>query len=366
MAMNENTKYLIALSHFPKFGPKSLAKLKKNFPQLKETFSAPLKKFKHTGLFDKVLFEFFDFRKSFDIEGIINRLKNEKIKILTSEDENFPELLKEIPNAPIILYYKGTFEEKDNFPFAIVGTRKNTAQGEIITNRIASELSLNEVTIVSGLALGIDTIAHKAAVKNKKRTIAVLGTGVDEKSLYPSSNLSLSKKIIENGGAVISEFPLGAQALRHHFPQRNRIISGLSLGTLVVEAGEKSGALITADYALDQNREVMAIPGNILSSVSHGPNSIIKTGATPITCTEDILEALNLKNIETFTKNIKIMPDSPEEKLIYSLLSHEPTHVNSLIRLTNLNISVINSTLTIMEMKGMVKNIGNMSYILGR
>jgi len=364
--MNENTKYLIALSHFPKFGPKSIAKLKKVFPQLKETFFAPLKKLEKTGLGDKLLFDFLNFRKYFEIKNTIERINHEGIKVLTNEDKNFPFLLKEIPNSPILLFYKGTFSVQDNFPFAIVGTRKNTPQGEIITNNLASDLSLNGITIVSGLALGIDTIAHKAAVKNKKRTIAILGTGIDEKSIYPNSNRGLSRKIIENGGAIVSEFPIETPPLRHHFPQRNRIIAGMSLGTLVVEAAKKSGALITASYSLDQNREVMAVPGNILNSVSFGPNSIIKEGAIPVTCTKDILETLNLTNIKSFKKSLEIIPKSHEEKLILKFLSHDPIHINDLMRLTNMSVSVTNSTLIMMEMKGMVKNTGGMQYILAR
>jgi DNA processing protein len=194
----------------------------------------------------------------------------------------------------------------------------------------------------------------------------VLGCGIEKNNIYPSANRGLAERIIESGGAVISEFPLNTPPLAHHFPQRNRIISGMSLGTLVVEAEEKSGALITARFALDQNREVFAVPGGIHSPMSKGPNSLIKQGARPVTEPEDILEALDLNNISSYIKAKRILPDTPEEARICEFLSAEPRHIDEITRSTGLPSNVVNSTLAIMEMKGIITALGRMEYALKR
>jgi DNA processing protein len=248
---------------------------------------------------------------------------------------------------------------------AVVGTRVPLTSSELQdAQKTLAGIVRKDYVISSGLASGCDTLGHKAGLE--KGTIAVLGTGLDRQSIYPAANRYLIDKIILSGGGIISEFPIGTQPLRHHFPLRNRIISGLSLGVLVVEAGERSGALITADLALDQNREVFAVPGSIYSSVSKGPNKIIKYGAKVATCGEDIVEALNLAQATSYIESKKIIPDSIEEEKIITHLSHEPIHINNLVRLAKLDTSVINSTLTIMEMKGMVRNMGSMMYVLAR
>jgi DNA processing protein len=264
------------------------------------------------------------------------------------------------------LYYRGELEAFSGFLLAVVGARKYSAYGAQVTEKLVRELTFNKLTVVSGMALGIDTLVHAAAIGAGGKTIAVLGSGLDRQNIYPSQNRYLADKIQAHGGLILSEYPIGTMPLKHHFPQRNRIISGLSSATLVIEAGEKSGALITAFHALEQNREVFAVPGSIYSGSSEGTNRLITMGAKLVAGAKDIIETLNLTEAATYIENKKIIPETAEEELIFAQLSYEPMHIDELKQLTKLDTSVINSTLTIMEMKGMVKNLGNMQYVLAR
>ncbi|MEA3452951.1 MAG: DNA-processing protein DprA [Patescibacteria group bacterium] len=218
----------------------------------------------------------------------------EKIHKIDINSSQYPRLLKEIIDPPRFLYYRGTLEAKNERIFAIVGSRRCSAYGRQATIEIVSELSKNNLTIVSGMAIGIDTIAHQTALCNKAKTIAVLGTGIDRKSIYPKENIELAEKIVENGGAIISEFAPGTRVSRKNFPQRNRIISALSLGMLVIEAKISSGSLIAANYAFKQKKKLFALPGSIHSSNSHGCHYLIQKGAKLIENADDILEELRL------------------------------------------------------------------------
>ncbi|MEK7134988.1 MAG: DNA-processing protein DprA, partial [Patescibacteria group bacterium] len=218
----------------------------------------------------------------------------DKIEIIKKSSRHYPEILKEIPNAPKQLYVRGHLPKDHNLNFAIVGTRTASDYGRTLAFKIAKELAELGFNIISGLALGIDTQAHLGALEGKGKTTAVMGSAIDDNSIYPSENLNLVQKIISSGGAVISEYEPGTKSEIWFFPERNRIISGLSRGVLIVEAPEKSGALITARVALEQNREVFAIPGSIFSKNSMGTNNLIKSGAKMVTTVDDILEELNL------------------------------------------------------------------------
>ena len=284
------------------------------------------------------------------------------VKKITLQNKEYPAILKEIHDPPKELYIKGEIIEQDKTAIAIVGTRKYSQYGKQVTLDIAGELAKLGITIVSGLAKGIDTFAHQAALENKGRTIAVLGSGMDKKSFYPSCNYYLGEKISQYG-AVISEYPPGTLGAQFTFPQRNRIISGLSLGVVVVEAPEKSGALITATLALEQNREVFAIPGSIYETNSQGTNQLIKLGAKPIACIEDILEELNLSYLLK-TERKKIKPETKEEEIIFSVLSLQPTHIDEIIKKSGLPTSIVNSTLMILELKKAVRNLGKGNYVL--
>ena len=333
---------------------------------MEAAFKAPFKEYLRAGIDEKTAEEFTIFKHQVEPDKLLENLNREKIKTLTIDDSAYPKLLKQIYDPPLLLYYRGDLDATSDFSLAIVGTRKFTAYGQQVTEKITRELIANGLAIVSGLALGIDTLAHLAAMDASGRTIAVLGSGLDRQNIYPSQNRYLADKIQAHGGLILSEYPLGTMPLKHHFPQRNRLISGMSLGTLVIEAGEKSGSIITAMHALDQNRDVFAVPGNIYSAYSAGTNSLIKLGAKLVSGAKDIIESLNLAEAVAYMENKKIIPESTEEKLILNKLNYEPLHIDELVRLTKLDASIINSTLTIMEMKGMIKNLGGMQYGLAR
>lgn len=364
--VNASLKYLIALTHFPKFGPVRIKKIQKHFNDAKYAFNADISSLKKAGIEEKIAYEFIAARPTIVPDRIVEQLERENINVLSVNNEQYPKLLSKIYDPPQLLYYKGRLEKQDEFSLAVVGTRKYTNYGRQVAEQITKGLALSNITIVSGLALGIDSLSHNAALDAGGRTIAVLGSGIDKQSIYPSSNCFLAEKIIASGGAIVSEFPVGTPPLRHHFPQRNRIIAGLTLGTIVIEAGKKSGALITANHALEQNREVFAIPGSIYSDQSQGPNNLIKQGCNVVRSAEDIIETLDLMQVTTYIDNKKIIPETKEEELIVANITHEPMHVDELIRLTALDTSKINSTLVVMEMKGMVRNLGGMQYVLAR
>jgi DNA processing protein len=363
--MKEDKNYLIALSYFPKIGPVKLKKLKNHFPSWQKAFTAPATELIHAGLEEKLADEFIAARTKIYPEAIIESLAAENIKTISIEEDDYPELLKQIFYPPFLLYYKGNFSLHGQKTLAVVGARKCTYYGQQIIEKIIPPLVKNGLTIISGLAVGIDSLAQIETLKAGGRTIAVIGSGLDKKSIYPIQNLLLAKQIVKAGGAVVSEFPPGTQPLPQNFPQRNRIIAGLSQGTLVVEANQKSGSLITARYALDEGREVYAVPGNIFSPASDGPNSLIKSGAKPVFSADDILESYGVFNE---IKDKKIAKDfsqfSQTEQTILKKISCDPTPVDEIARLTKLDMKIINSTLSVLEIKKAIKNIGGGSYII--
>ncbi len=362
----DNLKYWLAISQFYKFGPIKFKKLNNYFHNIENAYKANFQDYVRAGIEEKTAEEFMAFKHHTEPDRLLDNLAKENLQALTIEDEAYPKLLKQIYDPPFILYYRGNLEAFNGFQLAVVGARKYSAYGQQAAEKLVRELVLNNLTIVSGLALGIDTLSHLAAMDAGGKTIAVLGSGIDRQSIYPSQNRYLADKIQKTGGLVLSEYPIGTMPLKHHFPQRNRIISGLSSATLVIEAGEKSGALITAFHAIEQNREVFAVPGSIYSGSSEGTNKLISMGAKLTASSKDIIETLNLAEAASYIESKKIVPETEEEKLILTRLSCDPVHIDDLKRLTKLDTSTINSTLTIMEMKGMIKNSGGMQYILAR
>ena len=286
-----------------------------------------------------------------------------EIKTISVKDKNYPKLLKEIKNPPEVLYTRGELKP-DEKCFGVVGTRMFSSYGKQVALEIAGDLAEAGLTIVSGLAPGIDTFAHTATVERRKRTIAVLGTGIDERSIYPQSNLNLARKILETGGCLISEYPPGTRGTNFTFPQRNRIISGLSLGVLVVEAKEKSGALITAEWAKKQQRLVFAIPGPIHSLNSKGCHYLIKHEvAKLVENANDILKELNLPaGRQVYQKGI--IGETLEENLILKALEEEALYVDKIIEKTKLSAASIASSLAILEIKGKVRNLGGNIYAI--
>jgi len=278
-----------------------------------------------------------------------------KIEKISIKDKNYPQLLKKIKNPPKILYYVGKILPKEKC-FAVVGTRRCSSYGKEIAFQIAKDLSNSGLTIVSGMAPGIDTFAHLGALEGNKRTIAVLGTGLDEKSIYPKSNLKLAKKIVENGGCLISEYKPGTRGRKYTFPQRNRIISGLSLGVLVVEARLKSGALITAEYAREQKRKIFAVPGSIFSQTSRGCHFLIKNKAKLVEKAEDILLELRIKP--------KTKKERTENNIILEALKEGALSIEEIAQKTKLSPSKVATLVSILEIEGKIKDLGGKIYAL--
>lgn len=289
------------------------------------------------------------------------KLEQHQIKFIALKDQEYPLLLREIPYPPLGLYLKGEIPKNSNF-LSVVGTRKISPYGKLAIEKLLKDLIPYHFVIISGLALGIDTLSHKIALDEGGKTIAVLGTGLDK--IFPATNELLSQKIIQNG-TLISEYPLGTPPLKHHFPWRNRIISGLSPATLVIEAPEKSGALITANFALEQNRDVFAVPGSIFNKNSLGPNNLIKIGAKLISQTEDILEEYHLE-ISTTSHALKTIDnhfDSQLEKEIYKTLeTSEPLLVDKIIEKVNHKTTEVLINLASLELKGLIKHLEGDRY----
>lgn len=287
--------------------------------------------------------------------------ENFRIKIVALDEELYPALLKQIHKPPGKLYYRGSLQIFSRPCLAVVGTRKISAYGAQATDKIIRPLARSGLGIISGLAFGVDALAHALTLEENGLTAAVLGCGLD--TIYPATHRQLAEDIIKKGGCLISEFPPGVPAFKTNFPRRNRLIAGLTLGTLVIEAAEKSGSLITARHALHDNREVLAVPGSIFAATSAGTNQLIKLGASVVRSAEDVLEILKLDQLPLSRRLTKSQTLCSEEAQILALLNHEPLHINEIAQATQLDMRTINSRLTIMEMNGLLKNTGNMQYV---
>ncbi|MCU0641669.1 MAG: DNA-processing protein DprA [Candidatus Margulisbacteria bacterium] len=302
-----------------------------------------------------------------DIAEELAALQRFKAQAVTIDDENYPSSLKNIHDPPPVLYVKGGLTAGDRQAIAIVGTRKPTRSGVETAERLAGQLAALGLTIVSGLALGIDTAAHRGALLAGGRTIAVLGSGIDQ--IYPSSNRALAAEI-EQHGALVSEFPLGQQPDKWTFPQRNRLISGLSLGVIMVEGHYDSGAMITAKEALDQGREVFAVPGNVLLEQSKGPHWLIKQGAKLVEDVQDVLDELRLPKMANvqcqMTNEGRVYPElNEEEKKVMTCLSLEPKHLDLIAAETKAPVQQISALLMMLEIKKVVRQLPGKMFILG-
>lgn len=269
--------------------------------------------------------------------------------------EQFPSALLEIPQPPKTLYMRGRLPPKDSIYLAVVGSRKYTSYGRDTCERLIKGLKGYPIVIISGLALGIDSIAHSASLDAGLLTMSFPGSGLDNSVLHPQTNIKLAQKIVDSGGCLISELDPHWKATLYSFPQRNRLMAGISKAVLIIEAEEKSGTLITARMALDYNRDVLAVPGSILSSNSRGTNSLIRQGATPITCSEDILEALGFSIEKTIQNEIEKYADCGKDELKIIELLREPQERDELIRASGMDISKANALLSIMEIKELIK-----------
>ncbi|MDD5287561.1 MAG: DNA-processing protein DprA [Dehalococcoidales bacterium] len=360
----KDLKYWIGFSFIPGIGRVRLGQLESYFGNLEEAWKAPAGELKKARLDDSIVRGITAWRPRLSLDTEMEKMERYGVQALTWHDEGiYPSRLKEIYDYPPILYVKGTILPEDEWCLAVVGTRRATVYGRQVTEEIVTDLAHNKITVVSGLARGIDTVAHHAALEAGGRTIAVSACGLD--TIYPAENAGLAKRIIENG-ALVSEYPLGTKPKPEHFPRRNRILSGMSLGVLVTEAGESSGALITADLALEQNRDVLAVPGSILSPTSRGTNHLIQEGAKLVQNCQDILEELNLRAVAQQLEFKEITPASDTESLLLKKLSAEPSHIDEICAGSGLPVSTVSSTLAMMELKGLVKSTGSMKYVLAR
>jgi len=356
-------KYWIGFNIVRGIGPAKVRALLDHFSDLRLAWEATADQLRAAGLDSRALKNLLAVREKLDLEAEVARLERAGVRVMTWSSPDYPDHLRHIYHPPPVLYLLGSLAPADEWAVAVVGTRRATVYGKEATRRIAGELARAGVTVVSGLAKGIDTAAHRAALEAGGRTIAVLGCGVD--IAYPAENRNLMQRIVEQG-AVISEYALGTSPERSNFPPRNRIISGLSLGVVVVEAAQRSGALITADFAADQGREVFAVPGNMFNRTSKGCNRLIQQGAKLLLDVDDILEELNLTMVAQQLELKAVVPENETESRLLSFLSSDPLHIDEIVRRAALPISEISSTLALMELKGMVRQVGGMNYVLAR
>ena len=359
-----DARYWLAFSLVPQIGPVKVQRLLTHFGDLETAWRANAFDLTAAGLDKRALENLLETRKTIDLDAELEKIARAHVRVLTLDDSAYPRLLKQIDNAPFVLYVKGEILPDDDWAVAVVGTRRATAYGREATRHIVADLAASHVTIVSGLARGIDAEAHRAALAAQGRTIAVLGCGVD--MVYPPEHKKLSEQIIENG-ALLSEYPLGTQPEAGNFPPRNRIISGLALGTLIVEGDAVTGARITVEYALEQGRETFAVPGNIFNRASQGTNGMLQRGeAKLVTRALDILEELNLTMVEQHQEVRAALPANETESALLKHLSSDPVHIDDLTRETQLPTATVSSTLALMELKGLVRQVGGMNYVAAR
>ncbi|EKE19878.1 MAG: hypothetical protein ACD_8C00093G0001 [uncultured bacterium] len=356
-------QHLNALNKIEGLGRKKLYQLMEYFNSAKKIWTASLSELKMAGADEKIAQAIIDARPNIDPEAEWQKLEEENILAISVEDSRYPILLREIPDHPYLIYMKGNLKCLELPLVAIVGSRKLTTYGSQVARGFARDLAGNGICIVSGLAFGVDATAHRGALDAKGKTIAVLGNSLDDESIYPRTNFQLSQEILNAGGLLISEFPVKTRPDVWTFPARNRIMAGMSQGTLVIEAALKSGSLITANLAVDYNRDVFAVPGSIFSPQSEGNHKIIKAGAKLVTSARDIIEELKIE-ITTEQKEEKLeISLTDTEKKICAVLSHEALHIDTIAKLTKMDTSSISSIMAILEIKSVIKNVGGQNYI---
>ena len=358
--MKSDLPYYVSLASAPGIGPAKFKILLKFAKKAREVWDLDVNSLKRI-LGEKTATNFIKYRNSTDPQSYLQQVKDKKIEIIIIEDKNYPKLLKEIADPPPVLYVRGEINPKYfKKSIAVVGTRKMTTYGREVTEVLVRSLVDAGFTIISGLARGVDSYAHRVTIGNNGKTIAVLGGGLNK--VYPPENKALADEIENGFGAVISEFPIDSPSTPGNFPARNRIISGLSVGVLVTEAGSDSGSLITAGLAGEQGREVFAVPGPIYSKFSHGPSTLIKQGAKLVTNVNDILEELKFSYQDSEIEEIK--GDSEEENKIIDLLKNGSAHIDQISREANIPAAKVGSTISLLEIKGKVKSLGSGMYSL--
>jgi DNA processing protein len=357
-------KYWVAFSRISRIGAVRAGLLQKHFSSMEEAWKASAAELMASGLDRGTVTSIVNSRAGIDPDAELERLHRSNIKAYCWLDEEYPPRLKEIDDRPPVLYVRGTLLPDDEWSVALVGTRRATPYGRQAAEHFATDLSRHRITVVSGLARGIDAVSHRAALAAGGRTIGVLACGLD--MVYPPEHTKLAQEIMERG-CLMSDYPVGTQPRSEYFPRRNRILSGVSLGVLVVEGDVDSGALITARMALDQNREVFAVPGSIYSPTYRGANKLIQEGeAKLVAAAEDILEELNLTMATHQLELREVLPADPTEARLLKVLTNQPIHIDEVQRASGLPIATVSGALAMLELKGMVRQIGPMSFVRAR
>jgi DNA processing protein len=353
--------YWLALTRVPRIGGARIALLEQHFGSLREAWSAPRSELQAAGLDDTTIRSLFQVRPTVEPEAELAPLEQAGVQAFTWHDPEYPPRLKEIVDRPPLLFVEGTIEDRDEWSVAVVGTRRVSAYGRQMAEELSRGLAANSVTVVSGLARGVDGVAHRAALEAGGRTIAVVASGLD--TVYPPEHKGLAAEIRERG-AIVSEQPLGVGPRADYFPRRNRILSGLTLGSLIIEAGKGSGALHTANHANEQNREVFAVPGRVTSPMSVGTNALIQQGMAKLVVeVGDILEELNLQMVERQVEFADLMPRDDQEAAILQYFTRDPRHIDEAVRLAGLPVATVTSTLAMLELRGLVRQVGPMIYV---
>ena len=359
----DDKRYWIGFTLVKGIGAVRFQRLLDRFGDAESAWKADPAELAAAGLGLKLIERLVEVREKIDLTRFWDQVQSKGIQVLTWMDEAYPQRLKEIEQPPPVLYLRGELSPEDDWAVAIVGTRRVTPYGRQVTEQVAAFLAANGVTVVSGLARGVVAIAHNAAVKAGGRTLAVFGSGVDK--IYPPENRVLAEQICEHG-AILSDYAPGTPPESSNFPPRNRIISGLSMAVVVIEAGKTSGALITAEFAAEQGREVFAVPGNILAPQSKGTNKLIQQGALPLLSVEDIMQALNLTRVGQHKAARRALPADEVEAKLLTAIGDEPLHVDEIRNQTGLPVEKVSATLVMMELKGMIRQVGSMHYVVVR
>lgn len=353
--------YWIAFARVRGIGRVRFQQLEEHFPSMADAWMASAGELKAAGLDDGAVRAIVQTRPDVEPEEEVRRLEREGVRAITWHDDEYPKQLREVYDRPPVLFVRGEILPSDEWAVAVVGTRRVSVYGRQAAEEMARGLAANRVTVVSGLARGVDAVAHRAALEAGGRTIAVLACGLD--LVYPPEHKKLAAEIAERG-ALVTEYALGVEPRGDFFPRRNRILSGISLGVLVVEGDIKSGALITARMALEQNREVFAIPGSMYSPNSRGPNKLIQDGEAKLTLdVQDVLSELNLSMASHQIEAAELIVEDETERVVLQFLTAEPVYVDDLRRQCGLPIEAVTSALAMLELKGAVRQVGHMNYV---
>jgi len=361
--MIDSKRYWVAFNRVMGIGPVRLRALLDAFGDIEAAWNASESDLRASGLEARALANLLEARARIDLDEELSRIRSLGYQVITWEDQGYPERLTEIDAPPPAIYVWGEVTPQDRWAAAVVGTRHPSPYGVAVARDLAAVLAAGGVTVVSGLARGVDAIAHQAALEAGGRTLAVLGSGLDR--IYPPEHRRLAEAISQRG-AVMSDYPLGTAPEAGNFPPRNRIIAGLSMAVVIVEAGEGSGALITADFAAEQGREVFAVPGSVYQRTSRGTNQLIRSGARPLVALEDVLEALNLEAVSRQEAVSEALPQDETEARVLAALTSEPVHVDEVQARCGLPAAQVSASLSMLELKGRARQVGGMQYVRAR